>query len=107
MQARGGNKWEVEGQLGHRGGVTERYAEFAPDYQHAATDAIEASGRSRKTSELVPSQSVGTFQSSIDIMVPVERIELPTFGLQNRCSTAELNRHPIDCICLFAMGGSA
>jgi hypothetical protein len=27
-----------------------------------------------------------------DIMVPVERIELPTFGLQNRCSTAELNR---------------
>jgi hypothetical protein len=24
--------------------------------------------------------------------VPVERIELPTFGLQNRCSTAELNR---------------
>jgi hypothetical protein len=26
-------------------------------------------------------------------LVPVERIELPTFGLQNRCSTAELNRH--------------
>ncbi len=25
-------------------------------------------------------------------MVPVVRIELPTFGLQNRCSTAELNR---------------
>ena len=25
-------------------------------------------------------------------MVPVERIELPTFGLQNHCSTAELNR---------------
>jgi hypothetical protein len=24
--------------------------------------------------------------------VPVERIELPPFGLQNRCSTAELNR---------------
>ena len=30
-------------------------------------------------------------------MVPVERIELPTFGLQNRCSTAELNRR-IDAI---------
>jgi hypothetical protein len=29
-------------------------------------------------------------------MVPVERIELPTFGLQNRCSTAELNRHLIE-----------
>jgi hypothetical protein len=28
--------------------------------------------------------------------VPVERIELPTFGLQNRCSTAELNRQLID-----------
>ena len=25
-------------------------------------------------------------------MVPVEGIEPPTFGLQNRCSTAELNR---------------
>jgi hypothetical protein len=25
-------------------------------------------------------------------LVPVERIELPTFGLQNRCSTAELYR---------------
>ena len=25
-------------------------------------------------------------------LVPVERIELPTFGLQNRCSTAELTR---------------
>ena len=29
-------------------------------------------------------------------VVPVERIELPTFGLQNRCSTAELNRHLVD-----------
>jgi hypothetical protein len=28
-------------------------------------------------------------------MVPVERIELPTFGLQNRCSTAELNRRTL------------
>src|ERR1700742_1970864 len=27
-----------------------------------------------------------------EMLVPVERIELPTFGLQNRCSTAELNR---------------
>jgi hypothetical protein len=27
-----------------------------------------------------------------EMVVPVERIELPTFGLQNRCSTAELNR---------------
>jgi len=32
----------VQGQLGHRGGVTERYAEFAPDYQAKATAAIEA-----------------------------------------------------------------
>ena len=28
--------------------------------------------------------------------MPVERIELPTFGLQNRCSTAELNRQLIE-----------
>ena len=26
------------------------------------------------------------------VLVPVEGIEPPTFGLQNRCSTAELNR---------------
>jgi hypothetical protein len=25
-------------------------------------------------------------------LVPVERIELPTFGLQNRCTTAVLHR---------------
>jgi hypothetical protein len=28
--------------------------------------------------------------------VPGERIELPTNGLQNRCSTAELTRHNYD-----------
>jgi hypothetical protein len=27
-------------------------------------------------------------------VVPGEGIEPPTFGLQNRCSTAELTRHP-------------
>ena len=32
----------MQGQLGHGGGVTERYAEFAPDYQEKATAAIEA-----------------------------------------------------------------
>jgi hypothetical protein len=32
------------------------------------------------------------------LLVPVERIELPTNGLQNRCSTAELNRHLFKCI---------
>jgi hypothetical protein len=32
------------------------------------------------------------FRTGWDGVVPVERIELPTFGLQNRCSTAELNR---------------
>jgi hypothetical protein len=31
-------------------------------------------------------------RKSLETLVPVERIELPTFGLQNRCSTAELNR---------------
>jgi site-specific DNA recombinase len=32
---------------------------------------------------------------SAKLVVPVERIELPTFGLQNRCSTAELNRQTL------------
>lgn len=35
--------------------------------------------------------------SQVDIkeMVPVEGIEPPTFGLQNRCSTAELRRQGV------------
>jgi hypothetical protein len=38
--------------------------------------------------------AIGTVEDDLDFraLVPVERIELPTFGLQNRCSTAELNR---------------
>ena len=39
-------------------------------------------------------------------MVPVERIELPTFGLQNRCSTAELNRQLNQGLTAFLRGGS-
>ena len=36
----------------------------------------------------------GKIQSkSLILLVPGERIELPTNGLQNRCSTAELTRH--------------
>ncbi|MEA2829489.1 MAG: hypothetical protein QOF22_237, partial [Bradyrhizobium sp.] len=42
MRSRGVDKWEVQGQLGHRGGVTERYAEYAPDYQAKATAAVES-----------------------------------------------------------------
>ena len=34
-------------------------------------------------------------------VVPVERIELPTFGLQNRCSTAELNRRTMGAIVIL------
>jgi hypothetical protein len=30
-------------------------------------------------------------------VVPAERIELPTFGLQNRCTTAVLRRLPYGC----------
>ena len=33
-----------------------------------------------------------TLQEAPDLTVPGERIELPTNGLQNRCSTAELTR---------------
>src|ERR1700754_2757218 len=36
--------------------------------------------------------------NALILLVPVERIELPTFGLQNRCSTAELNRPQTDQI---------
>jgi hypothetical protein len=39
---------------------------------------------------------VRELQYCSESMVPVERIELPTFGLQNRCSTAELNRRLVD-----------
>ncbi len=31
--------------------------------------------------------------NSLKSLVPAERFELPTNGLQNRCSTAELSRH--------------
>jgi hypothetical protein len=34
----------------------------------------------------------------LDFLVPVERIELPTFALQKRCSTAELNRPELTAI---------
>src|SRR5262245_32627645 len=33
------------------------------------------------------------------IVVPAEGIEPPTFGLQNRCSTAELSRHVLGNAC--------
>ena len=41
-----------------------------------------------------PSRAAGkmTLQEAPDLTVPGERIELPTNGLQNRCSTAELTR---------------
>jgi hypothetical protein len=37
-------------------------------------------------------------EKPLQMLVPVERIELPTFGLQNRCSTAELNRQTMGTI---------
>jgi len=42
MRSKGVPKWEVQGQLGHGKGVTERYAEFDPAFQKEATAAIEA-----------------------------------------------------------------
>jgi hypothetical protein len=94
MRSRGVDKWEVQGQLGHRGGVTERYAEYAPDYQAKATAAIESFWNK------IGGDSSGTVPWTMSakyliLLVPVERIELPTFGLQNRCSTAELNRQTL------------
>jgi hypothetical protein len=43
----------------------------------------------------IPKKSVIRDLKSRDGVVPVERVELPTFGLQNRCSTAELNRREV------------
>jgi integrase len=40
MRIAGVLKWEVQGQLGHGGGTTERYTEFAPDFQKEATAVI-------------------------------------------------------------------
>ena len=57
------------------------FAEFALHTESARWDQLPSA--SDKTTEGV---------ASWGNMVPVERIELPTFGLQNRCSTAELNR---------------
>jgi hypothetical protein len=42
MPSHGADKWEVQGQLGHRGGVKERHPEYAPDHRAQATAAIEA-----------------------------------------------------------------
>ena len=39
-----------------------------------------------------PDTSLSTSDKSLILLVPGERIELPTNGLQNRCSTAELTR---------------
>jgi hypothetical protein len=38
-----------------------------------------------------------------DKVVPGERIELPTNGLQNRCSTAELTRHSLEVQPLYRL----
>ena len=43
LRRRGVPAWEVEGMLGHkRPGVTEIYAEFAPDYLSKGREAIDA-----------------------------------------------------------------
>ena len=39
--------------------------------------------------------------SPLDLMVPVEGLEPPTFGLQNRCTTAVLNRHYLNTTPLY------
>jgi integrase len=53
MRSQGVPQWEVRGQLGHRAaGVTERYAEYAPDFQQAAIAAIEAFWKKVHTTKL-------------------------------------------------------
>jgi hypothetical protein len=55
------------------------------------------SGAARQRLEMRSCSGSNAFACCVSLnrwgrVVPVERIELPTFGLQNRCSTAELNR---------------
>ena len=90
MPSHGADKWEVQEQLAHRGGVMERDAEYTRDHLAKATAAIEAFWK--RSMGTVRGQTVADIRQVLDCAVPVERIELPTFGLQNRCSTAELNR---------------
>jgi hypothetical protein len=60
---------------------------FYPHTLRPETESPEASGNS-----LAKAMRCNAREKCLENMVPVERIELPTFGLQNRCSTAELNR---------------
>ena len=54
-------------------------------YRFGAGERVEAEAESRDDRDAIGNGSrTGT--------VPVERIELPTFGLQNRCTTAVLHR---------------
>jgi hypothetical protein len=54
----------------------------------AAVMTVGSAGRCR----ILIFRRAETADNQLISLVPVERIELPTFGLQNRCSTAELNR---------------
>ena len=56
-----------------------------------------APGRGRLLSRRYPElSSFADWQSKcLILLVPAEGIEPPTFGLQNRCSTAELSRQAI------------
>ena len=58
-----------------------------PVFVPVETAAVRRLGRLRRWPEIAKSP----IKQRVSL-VPVERIELPTFGLQNRCSTAELNR---------------
>ena len=60
------------------------------------TPAVPAGARAYCPQQvLVGSSYKEKCKKRLILLVPVERIELPTFGLQNRCSTAELNRHTL------------
>ena len=70
-------------QLGRtRLGVTVRYAAFDPAHLKEITSVIE------EFWQLCANRAPAEFRK----VVPGEGIEPPTFGLQNRCSTAELAR---------------
>ena len=86
MRSQGVPKWEVQGQLGHRTDVTERYAEYAPDFQAQATAAIELFWQKRR------GDSLGTPQWEMSANYPMSWCRLR--GLNSRPSVYKNEHRP-------------
>jgi hypothetical protein len=75
-----------DGQLNQSASITPRKSPCAvPLQQFCIPECVPESLSGRLISEF-------SLANPLKILVPGERFELPTNGLQNRCSTAELTR---------------